>query len=39
MHIQVLHKNIYKLYAYGRTQECLDAYWTCTDKIESYLLI
>ena len=26
MQIKGLHKNIYKLYAYARTQECLDAY-------------
>jgi len=26
MQIKHLHKNIYKLYAYSRTQECLDAY-------------
>lgn len=26
MQIRGLHKNIYKLYAYARTQECLDAY-------------
>lgn len=26
MQIQRMHKNIYKLYAYERTQECLDAY-------------
>lgn len=26
MQIRRLHKNIYKLYEYGRTQECLDAY-------------
>lgn len=26
MQIQRLHKNIYRLYAYARTQECLDEY-------------
>ena len=26
MHIKGLHKNIYRLYAYSRTQECLDVY-------------
>lgn len=26
MQIKALHKNIYKLYAYARTQECLDVY-------------
>ena len=26
MQIKFLHKNIYKLYSYARTQECLDAY-------------
>ena len=26
MQIKCLHKNIYKLYRYARTQECLDAY-------------
>ncbi len=26
MQIKYLHKNIYKLYSYARTQECLDAY-------------
>lgn len=26
MEIKGLHKNIYKLYNYSRTQECLDAY-------------
>jgi putative transposase len=26
MQIKGLHKNIYKLYAYARTQECLEAY-------------
>lgn len=26
MQIKALHKNIYKLYAYSRTQECLDVY-------------
>ena len=26
MQIHYLHKNIYKLYAYARSQECLDAY-------------
>lgn len=26
MQIHRLHKNVYKLYAYGRTQECLDVY-------------
>ena len=26
MQIQGLHKNIYKLYAYARTQECLEVY-------------
>ena len=26
MQIKVLHKNVYKLYAYARTQECLDVY-------------
>lgn len=26
MQIKALHKNIYKLYGYARTQECLDAY-------------
>ena len=26
MQIKGLHKNIYKLYAYARTQECLDVY-------------
>lgn len=26
MQIKFLHKNVYKLYAYARTQECLDAY-------------
>ena len=26
MQIMRLHKNVYKLYAWARTQECLDAY-------------
>lgn len=26
MQIKGLHKNVYKLYAYARTQECLDVY-------------
>ena len=26
MQIKGLHKNIYKLYSYARTQECLDVY-------------
>src|ERR1700685_4020986 len=26
MQIKGLHKNVYKLYAYSRTQECLDVY-------------
>lgn len=26
MQIKRMHKNIYRLYAYARTQECLDAY-------------
>ena len=26
MQIRGLHKNIYRLYAYARTQECLDVY-------------
>ena len=26
MQIKSLHKNVYKLYAYARTQECLDVY-------------
>jgi len=26
MQIKGLHRNVYRLYAYARTQECLDAY-------------
>ena len=37
MQIKCLHKNVYKLYAYSRTQECLDVYrQKCTEPVQKW---